>query len=500
VKRLLLIFLSLAAGFAVFSFLARPGRNSAGDPAVFVDRGMPAAELVLRDVGGRFHAAGFFDVRSIQSYMLANPDALFITDREIDSETYSLKKTIYRFAPVAVTHRGSPIETIAGARFDRVLLGQTGSYGEIAKKVAEGTLPIGVIPAGTLNLELKPLKVDGVFPTFGNIRSRSYPKAVRAYVYARENGLFSSREGVLRRLTDPAEGSCFSVIAGGDIMLARGAGAAVAANGTDYPFREIKRELERHEIACANLECSISTRGTRFSPDKGIYFRADPGVLPGIAGSGFDFLSLANNHSLDWGPDALSDTMSALKKAGVLYAGAGTTVDEAFQPAVFTVGGASVAFIALNDVYPFACSESGKTAMTLSLRDKALGARIRELEAGHDVLIASVHAGVEYDRKQEETKERAFRMLVDLGVDLVLGHHPHVVQDVEIYKGRVIAYSLGNLVFDQSWSAKTSEGLLLEVGFAGERPVYCNPMPITIRKAQTRLVGPVEAIDERELL
>ncbi len=241
-------------------------------------------------------------------------------------------------------------------------------------------------------------------------------------------------------------------------------------------------------------------RGRKFSPDKGIYFRADPGVLRGIAGSGIDFLSLANNHSLDWGPYALEDTMNALENAGIRHAGAGKTADKAFKPAVFSVRGTRVAIIALNDVYPFTCSEPGASAMTTSLRDGALDAKIRELDAGHDVLIASVHAGVEYDRKQEEHKERAFRHLVDLGVDVVFGHHPHVVQGIEIYKGRVIAYSLGNFIFDQSWSAETSEGLLLEVGFSGERPLYINPMPIIIQGAQARPAVPAEAALERELL
>jgi poly-gamma-glutamate synthesis protein (capsule biosynthesis protein) len=461
---------------------------------------MTSAELVLRDIGERFHAAGFFDASSIQSYIVANPDALFVTDKEIASGPYSLKRTVYRFSPVAVVNRDCPLETLSGALFDRVLLGQKGSYGSIAERVARGALPVGVIPLETLSLELKPLKVDGVFPSIGNIQSGSYPRAVLAFVYTREGGLFSSREDILGRLSGPAGDVYFSVIGGGDVMLARGAGAAVASNGTDYPFREIKRELERHDIACANLESPISARGKKFSPDKGIYFRADPGVLRGIAGSGLDFLSLANNHSLDWGPYALADTMNALDDAGIRYAGAGTTADEAFRPAVFTVRGTSVAFIAINDVYPIACSEPGTSAMTFSLRDKTLDAKIRGLNAGHDVLIASVHAGMEYDREQEEYKERAFRHLVDLGVDVVFGHHPHVVQGIEIYRGRVIAYSLGNFIFDQSWSAETSEGLLLEVGFTGERPIYCNAMPISIQRAQARLLEPAVAVAERELL
>mgnify|MGYP000278481208 CR=1 FL=1 len=280
-------------------------------------------------------------------------------------------------------------------------------------------------------------------------------------------------------------------------MLARGAGSAAAAFGPDYPFREIARELDRRDIACANLESPISSRGTKFHPGKGIYFRADPGVIEGIERSGLDFLSLANNHALDWGPDALSDTVRALRKAGVQSAGVGTSVDEAFAPAVFSVGGVSVAFIALNDVYPFFCFDGGKTAMTLALREESLGERIRRLKARYDIVVASVHAGVEYERKQEEAKERSFRHLVDLGVDLVLGHHPHVVQEIEIYKGRLIAYSLGNFVFDQSWSVETSEGLLLEVGFARGRAVYCNPLPISIRNAQARLIKPTAAAEER---
>jgi poly-gamma-glutamate synthesis protein (capsule biosynthesis protein) len=250
----------------------------------------------------------------------------------------------------------------------------------------------------------------------------------------------------------------------------------------------VKVELARHDIACANLESPVSSRGRKFLPVKGIYFRADPGVVRGIAESGLDFLSLANNHALDWGPDALSDTMGALKAAGILHAGAGATVDEAARPAVFDVRGRRVAFIALNDVYPFACEEGGKKAVTLGLRETTLGNRIAELKGRYDVVVATVHAGVEYQRHQEEAKERAFRHLVDLGVDVVLGHHPHVVQGIEIYKGRVIAYSLGNFIFDQSWSPETSEGLLLEVGFRGGTAVYCNPMPISIRNAQARLL------------
>jgi poly-gamma-glutamate synthesis protein (capsule biosynthesis protein) len=192
--------------------------------------------------------------------------------------------------------------------------------------------------------------------------------------------------------------------------------------------------------------------------------------------------------------------MSALDRAGIRHAGAGAWVDEASAPAVFDVRGTSVAFIALNDVYPFACSEPGASAMTFSLKDKELEAKIRELEAAHDVLIASVHAGAEYESRQEESKERAFRHLVDIGVDVVLGHHPHVVQGIEIYKGRVIAYSLGNFIFDQSWSAETSEGLLLEVGFAGAKPVYFNPMPISIQRAQARLLERKNTSAERDLL
>jgi poly-gamma-glutamate capsule biosynthesis protein CapA/YwtB (metallophosphatase superfamily) len=506
VKRFLLVLLSLFVAFAVFSFLARTEPYSRRGPAVFIDREMAGRELVSKDIGARFPAAGVFDARSIHSYILANPDALFVTDKEIHSELYALKRTDYCFAPVAVTSRDSPLDSLEGARFDSLLLSQKGTYGEIVKRVAKGTLPIGVIPVETLNLELKPLRVDGIFPTFNNIKSRSYPKAIRANVYARENGRFSSREDILRRLRDtldlksPGEKSSFSIIAGGDVMLARGAGVAVDSHGPDYPFREIKRELDRHDIACANLECPISARGTKFTPDKGIYFKADPEVLQGIRWSGFDFLSLANNHSLDWGPEALADTMNGLKRAGIRYAGAGTSVDEALEPAVFTVGDTSVAFIACNDVYPLACSESGKTAMTLSLEYEALGARIGKLKERYDILIASVHAGREYDRKQEKTKVQAFRLLADLGVDVVLGHHPHVVQDVEIYKGRVIAYSLGNLVFDQSWSPETSEGLLLEVGFTGKRAVYVNLIPVSIQKTQARLVETKDGIPERELL
>jgi poly-gamma-glutamate capsule biosynthesis protein CapA/YwtB (metallophosphatase superfamily) len=491
VKRFFFLVFPLFGAFLFFSFLSRTDTSLGRQVVLLVDGNMSGRALVAREIGTRLARAGFkvsvgaFDAGRLDQFIIANPGALFLSDRTVQSDRYALKRTDHLFAAVAVTGRSSGRYSLTGAEFDRIAESDGVFYGTAEKAVAKRNGSVLIVPFDELSLRVKPLAVDGVFPSFRRMKDGSYPKIFRYSVYTREG----------RDLDAALAGSwiskSFSIIAGGDIMLARGTGQSVDRHGVDHPFEKIRTEMTIHDIACANLEGPISDRGRRFLPDKGIYFRADPKVIKGIVDSGLDFLSLANNHSLDWGVDALADTMSLLKTAGIRYAGAGRTREEALSPAVFRMGDKSVAFIAYNDVYPLSVSEERRSMQTLDLREGEIEKEIRLLKKKYDILIVSVHAGAEYNGKQEEEKTRKLRSLVDAGADVVLGHHPHVVQDIEIYRGRVVAYSLGNLIFDQSWSEQTSQGLLLEIGFVGQNPVYINPMPVVIERAQAQLAAGV---------
>jgi poly-gamma-glutamate capsule biosynthesis protein CapA/YwtB (metallophosphatase superfamily) len=491
VKRFFFLVFPLFGAFLFFSFLSRTDTSLGRQVVLLVDGKMSGRALVAGDVGTRLARAGFkvsvgaFDADRIDQFLIANPGALFLSDRPLHSDGYALNKTDHLFAAVAVTGRSSGLFSLTGAEFDRIAESDGVFYGTAEKTVGKRKGSIVIVPFDGLSLRVKPLAVDGVFPSLCRMKDGSYPKLFRYSVYTRE------RRDLDAVLVGPWIAKSFSIIAGGDVMLDRGIGESVDRHGVDYPFEKIRAEMTLHDIACANLEGPISDRGRRFFPDKGIYFRADPKVIKGIVDSGLDFLSLANNHSLDWGVDALADTMSLLKTAGVRYAGVGRTREEALSPAVFRMGDKSVAFIAYNDVYPLSVSEERRSMLTLDLREGEIEKEIRLLKKKYDILIVSVHAGTEYNGKQEEEKARKLRSLVDAGADVVLGHHPHAVQDIEIYRGRVVAYSLGNLIFDQSWSVQTSRGLLLEIGFVGQDPVYINPMPVVIERAQARLAGGV---------
>ena len=126
--------------------------------------------------------------------------------------------------------------------------------------------------------------------------------------------------------------------------------------------------------------------------------------------------------------------------------------------------------------------------MTLTYDEERLPGEIRKLREKCDIIIASVHAGVEYIKKPETSKVMLMRSLIDSGIDVVIGSHPHVIQDIEVYGNGLIAYSLGNLIFDQSWSKDTSLGLLLEIGFLDGRPLYFNPQVVSIQNAQARIL------------
>ncbi len=126
--------------------------------------------------------------------------------------------------------------------------------------------------------------------------------------------------------------------------------------------------------------------------------------------------------------------------------------------------------------------------ITLSIDDESIEEEIDKIKRKYDLLVVLVHSGIEYLKHPEEEKIKRMRKLVDLGADVVLGTHPHVIQDIEIYGGGLIAYSLGNLIFDQNWSEDTSLGLLLEISFIEDRPVYYDPKVVHIKNAQARII------------
>jgi poly-gamma-glutamate synthesis protein (capsule biosynthesis protein) len=250
---------------------------------------------------------------------------------------------------------------------------------------------------------------------------------------------------------------------GGDIMLDRGVRASVVKNfNNDYSALFAKAAmLKKADIVFANLEGTASDVGV---DQKNLYsFRMDPGIVPAMKGAGFDILSVANNHVGDWGRPAYIDTLARLKENEILYTGGGNNKTEAQTPTIIEKYGMKIGFLGFSDKGPAFMKTGDDTAGLLLASDPNFDQIITNAAKQVDYLIVSFHFGDEYktihNARQAELAHRA----VDNGAKIVIGHHSHTVQDTEVYKNSYIAYSLGNFVFDQSWSKATMQGMLLEI-------------------------------------
>ncbi|WP_372635887.1 CapA family protein [Cohnella sp.] len=265
-------------------------------------------------------------------------------------------------------------------------------------------------------------------------------------------------------LAEPADaegGETVTLALVGDILPAARVLELMKINGYDYPFRESKALLQAADIAAGNLEAPITVRGTP-AEDKQYVFRGTVEALEAVKDAGFDFLSLANNHTLDYGWQGLSDTMDALDDAGLKHAGSGNDDKEAFEPSYIEVKGMSVAFVSVTRVVPVVewKADKNRPGVAEAYSPDRAAAAIKEAKKNADLVVVMVHWGKERnDRPVAHQTDLAHRF-VDAGADLVIGSHPHVLQGFESYKGKWIAYSLGNFVFSTTSVRSSETGIL----------------------------------------
>jgi len=245
----------------------------------------------------------------------------------------------------------------------------------------------------------------------------------------------------------------------GDVMLDGGPGAVVRA-GHD-PFAGVAAELAKADAAIANLECAVASSGT--PTDKIYTFRADPGVVPVLARH-FAAVSLANNHSGDYGPQALVETMTLLDAAGVAFFGAGLDLHAAHRAHFIERRGVRIAILGYDEFMPRSF-EAGTTWPGIAWsEDEDVVTDIRAARAhGADLVIPFMHWGWEYEALPSSRQRELARRMIDAGADAVVGSHPHVTQIAEYYLGKPVIYSLGNFVFDGFDRPAERTGWLLEL-------------------------------------
>ena len=244
----------------------------------------------------------------------------------------------------------------------------------------------------------------------------------------------------------------------------------------DFSFENIQAYLKTFDVLFGNLEGPVSDKGA----DQGsVYsFRMPPAVIPALARAGFSVVSVANNHIEDFGEEAMTDTFQRLSAASIVYAGGGFTEEEAYRPRTVTLDGVRIAFLAFSEFGRNYLEARGDEPGIALVSPESIASGIALARETSDIVVVSFHFGEEYEPEPSEYQKDISHLAIDLGADLVVGHHPHVVEPLERYKEGYIAYSLGNFIFDQNFSPETMEGAVLEVDLRAARIVGAKLVPI----------------------
>ena len=252
----------------------------------------------------------------------------------------------------------------------------------------------------------------------------------------------------------------------GDLMLARSVGQRLLATSDTFPFTHTADFLRGFDLTVGNLECVVSTLGA--PQPKQYTFEAPIKSFERLVAAGFDIVSLANNHSGDYGKAAFSDMLGKLPGYGLTPLGGGMNRAAAHTPVIRKVHGTTLGFLAYCEIQPQNFAATDTSPGHAWLEEASMRADIQAARPQADFLIVFQHWGVEYETVETSHQQALARAAIDAGADLVVGAHPHVIQPHEIYQGKPIIYSLGNFVFDEMWGV-AAVGNVLTLTVQGSR-------------------------------
>ncbi len=272
---------------------------------------------------------------------------------------------------------------------------------------------------------------------------------------------------------EPTQIKTAGILNFGDLMLDRNVKKQIDKNGPDYPFKKLAGEENRFfmgmDAVTANLEGSFANK--RRTTSKSIAFRFDPALIPTLKKYNFNLFTLANNHSTDMSVDGFKEGQANLKKAGISFYGQQYKLNDE-NLLVKQIGNFKFGLIGLDDTI--------NKVNTLKVKDLIKKAK----DQGAEIIMVNIHWGDEYKEISNTRQRQLAHALIDMGVDVIVGHHPHVVEEMEIYKNHPIFYSLGNFVFDQYFSVPTQQELGVGLVFKEENN----------RKSVSVYVFPLESV------
>lgn len=277
-----------------------------------------------------------------------------------------------------------------------------------------------------------------------------------------------------------------SLDAVGDVTFGEQVGPAIAEHGGAYPWAFVGSTLRRADITVGNLETAVSTRGV--AAVKEFTFRGSPAALvPMRDVAGFDVLTLANNHTVDYGRDALLDTLEAVHAAGIQTIGAGANDLQARRPAIVAAGGLKVALLGYSDVNPYGFNATGTSPGTAKADVAAIAADVHAALRRADVAVCFFHWGVELHPQPNSRQQLFAAACLNAGAKVVLGAHPHVLGGVATpARHTLVAWTLGNFVFPSG--SATARTAILHVALGADGVRGYRLVPVRIDGFRPRLV------------
>lgn len=271
------------------------------------------------------------------------------------------------------------------------------------------------------------------------------------------------------------------LMAVGDVMLARSIGRRVQRHGPGIVFRGVQDVLDDADILVVNLECDITT--SRDQEQKHYTFRAPPVTADALSRAGVDVAGVANNHAMDWGAQGLLDTIGFMDERGIAAPGGGRDRAEAHAPAIVERNGLRVAFLAYTDAFTESTGfntrewRATRTSPGLAIaRPERIASDVAKARTKADIVVVLVHAGYEYVPDHNAEQAAYARAALDAGATLYLGAHPHVLQGYKRKGDQLIAWSLGNFVFDGMDGASVSTILAVDLTKDGVVKVRWHPV------------------------
>ncbi len=287
----------------------------------------------------------------------------------------------------------------------------------------------------------------------------------------------------------PTPDRIVTLAAVGDVMLARDLTTLMDEHGFGYPYQRIWHLLREADIAVANLEVAFTERGV--AEEKLYTFRTPPRFAAGLVVAGIDVVALGNNHTADFGPDGIADTIDALERYDIGYSGAGDDDTAAARPHIIEANGLRVAFLSYTDVLLNTFAGPDAPGVALATAD-GIAAGVTAAAETADVVVVSLHSGIEYVDEPTLEQRLFARAAIDAGALIVLGHHPHTLQGWERYGDGLIIYSLGNFVFDldaedlATLGPRAFETGVVTVTFSDEAVIDISVEPVFIDPVENR--------------